>query len=136
MAVRIRLRRMGRKKMPHYRVVVTDRASPREGRFVETVGHYKPLMNPARLVLDLERVDYWIGQGAVPSDTVSSLIHKARKGGDDLVALGEVSVEEEKAKKVGALAAKRKAHAEKPVAAPAAAKAEKSDAEGGSGEAS
>ena len=82
MAVRIRLKRMGRKKAPHYRVVVADSKSPRDGRFVETLGYFKPLSNPARLVLDLERVDYWVGQGASPSGTVKSLISKARAGGD------------------------------------------------------
>jgi len=116
MAVRIRLRRLGRKKKPHYRVVVTDRAAPREGRFIETLGHYRPLMDPARLVLDLERVDYWIGQGAVPSETVHSLIEKARKGGDDSLAIGDVNLEEERARKTGALAAKREAEAAKAVA--------------------
>ncbi|NNF13821.1 MAG: 30S ribosomal protein S16, partial [Gemmatimonadetes bacterium] len=59
MPARIRLRRMGRKKTPHYRVVVADSASPRDGRFVETLGYYKPLSQPARLVLDMERVDHW-----------------------------------------------------------------------------
>ncbi len=116
MAVRIRLRRLGRKKKPHYRVVVTDRAAPREGRFIETLGHYRPLMNPARLVLDLERVDYWIGQGAVPSETVHSLIEKARKGGDDSLAIGDVNLEEERARKTEALAAKREAEAAKAAA--------------------
>ena len=53
MPVKIRLRRMGRKKQPHFRVVVTDSRSPRDGRFVETLGYYKPLSDPARLVLDL-----------------------------------------------------------------------------------
>ena len=57
---------MGRKKKPHYRVVVADSASPRDGRFVETLGYYKPLSNPARLVIDLERVDYWISEGGEP----------------------------------------------------------------------
>ena len=74
MAVRIRLKRMGRKKAPHYRVVVADSRSPRDGRFVETLGYYKPLSNPARLVLDLERVDYWVGKGAQLSGSVSRLL--------------------------------------------------------------
>jgi small subunit ribosomal protein S16 len=66
MAVKIRLRRMGRKKAPHYRIVVADSTAPRDGRFVESLGYYKPLESPARLVVDLERVDYWVGQGARP----------------------------------------------------------------------
>ena len=81
---------MGRKKKPHYRVVVAEKTSPRDGRFVESLGYYKPLTIPARLVIDLERVDYWISQGALPSRTVRSLIAKARKGGDSALALGEV----------------------------------------------
>jgi small subunit ribosomal protein S16 len=89
MAVSIRLRRMGRKKQPHYRVVVAESEYQRDGRFVESLGYYKPLSKPARLVLDLGRVDYWIGQGAQPSDTLRSLISKARAGGDATVALGE-----------------------------------------------
>ena len=89
MPVRIRLRRMGRRKQPHYRIVVADSAKPRDGRFVENLGYYKPLSDPARLVLDLERVDHWMGQGALPSHTVRTLVNKARKGGDAAVALGE-----------------------------------------------
>jgi small subunit ribosomal protein S16 len=100
---------MGRKKQPHFRVVVADGTSPRDGRFVETIGYYKPLSDPARLVLDLERVDHWLGEGASPSDTVRSLIAKARKGGADDVAVGEVAAEEREAKRAEKLAAKRAA---------------------------
>ena len=89
MSVRIRLRRMGRKKQPHYRVVVADSRAPRDGRIVENLGYYRPTATPARLVLDLERVDYWIGHGAEPSDTVSSLVRRARRGGGPELALGE-----------------------------------------------
>ncbi len=125
MAVRIRLRRMGRKKTPQYRVVVADKASPRDGRFVESLGHYHPLNSPARLILDLERVDYWISQGAIPSDTVRSLISRARKGGDETVSVGEVDTEAEKARKAEELAARRKAETEMAKAdAEAKAKAE------------
>lgn len=98
---------MGRKKQPHYRIVVADSASPRDGRFVETLGYYKPLSQPARLVLNLERVDYWIGEGALPSGTVSSLISKARRGGDAKVTVGQVDQEEAKAKRAEMLAARR-----------------------------
>ncbi len=80
---------MGRKKKAHYRVVVADGASPRDGRFVETLGYYKPLSHPARLVIDLDAVDSWMERGAQPSNTVRSLIRKARKGGDGIVAVGE-----------------------------------------------
>jgi small subunit ribosomal protein S16 len=107
MAVSIRLRRMGRKKQPHYRIVVAESEFARDGRFVESLGFYKPLTKPARLVLDLGRVDHWIGQGAQPSDTVRSLISKARLGGDESVALGEVDVKAEKAKRSEMLAERR-----------------------------
>lgn len=111
MAVSIRLRRMGRKKKPHYRVVVADRLSPRDGRFIETVGYYKPLTHPARLVLDLERVDHWLDVGAEPSATVRGLIKRARKGGDRTVAVGEPDRAAEKAERAEALASQRQAEA-------------------------
>jgi small subunit ribosomal protein S16 len=124
MAVKIRLRRMGRKKAPHYRIVVADSMAPRDGRFVETLGYYKPVESPARLVLDLERMDYWVGQGATPSDTVKSLAGKARKGGDDRVAVGEPeAVTRRRAQAAAAAAATEAAAAEAP-GAPAAESAE------------
>lgn len=125
MAVRIRLRRMGRKKRPHYRVVVADSAKPRDGRFVESLGYYRPLGEPARVVIDLERVDYWIEQGAIPSDTVRNLVDKARTGGDENLAVGEKDTEAEKALRATELAARRKAEDE---AAKAAAEEEKAAA--------
>jgi small subunit ribosomal protein S16 len=100
---------MGRKGQPHYRVVVSDSTSPRDGRFVETLGYYKPLTDPARLVLDLERVDHWLGEGASPSGTVKSLISKARRGGDDTIAVGVEDTEDRKTKRAEELAAKRAA---------------------------
>ena len=99
MSVRIRLRRMGRKKLAHFRIVVADSAAPRDGRFVETLGYYKPLTSPARLVVDLDKADEWIRKGAEQSDTVRTLLNKARKGGDGKVALGEIDREEAKAAK-------------------------------------
>ncbi len=125
MAVSIRLRRMGRKKKPHYRIVVAEKTSPRDGRFIESLGYYKPLTIPSRLVIDLERVDYWMSQGALPSQTVRSLIAKARKGGDPTLALGEVDREAEKAKKAEVLAAKRKIEASAAAAKEAAKEAAK-----------
>ncbi len=125
MPARIRLRRMGRKKQPHYRVVVADSKAPRDGRFVETLGYYKPLSHPARLVLDLDRVDHWLGQGASPSGTVKTLISKARIGGDETVAVGERDAEEAKAKRAEELAARRAAEAK---LAAEAAEAEKAAA--------
>ena len=87
MSVKIRLRRMGKKKQPHYRIVVTDTRAPRDGRFVENIGYYNPMSNPGKLSLDLGRVDYWVGEGAIVSPTVGSLVSKARAGGDDIVAM-------------------------------------------------
>ena len=93
MSVKIRLRRMGKKKQPHYRIVVADSRSPRDGRFVENLGYYNPIPDPARVVVDLDRVDYWLGEGAIMSATVGNLVTKARAGGDDRVALGGLAGE-------------------------------------------
>ena len=78
---------MGKKKQPHYRIVVADSRSPRDGRFVENLGYYSPISSPARLLIDLDRVDHWLGEGAIVSPTVGSLVTKARSGGDDRVAM-------------------------------------------------
>lgn len=72
--VRIRLRRMGAKKKPFYRIVVADQHSPRDGRFIEIIGTYDPLPNPAKVELKEERVRYWLGVGAQPSDSVARLL--------------------------------------------------------------
>lgn len=79
MAVKIRLRRMGQKHAPFYRVVVTDSRSPRDGKFIETIGTYDPMKQGANYEFKLDRVDYWIQCGAQPSETVANLIKKARK---------------------------------------------------------
>ncbi len=78
MAVRIRLKRMGRKKRPFYRVVAADSRYPRDGRHLEVLGHYNPMTQPHTVKLELERVDYWLSVGAKPSDTVAGLIKKYR----------------------------------------------------------
>ncbi len=70
----IRLSRIGKKKQPAYRVVVIEKTRPRDGRFVEIVGTYDPLKKPAVINLDAERVKYWLGCGAQPSDTVRSFL--------------------------------------------------------------
>ena len=77
MAVKIRLRRMGAKKAPFYRVVVADSRSPRDGRFIEEVGYYDPMKDPAEIKLDAEKVQKWIANGAQPTDTVRALINKS-----------------------------------------------------------
>jgi small subunit ribosomal protein S16 len=76
--VRLRLTRMGRKKRPFYRIVAADSRSPRDGRNLEVLGHYNPLVEEDGLTLKLDRVDYWLGVGASPSDTVQGLIDRAR----------------------------------------------------------
>ncbi|MBQ2896459.1 MAG: 30S ribosomal protein S16 [Oscillospiraceae bacterium] len=76
--VKIRLRRMGAKKAPFYRVVVADSRSPRDGRFIEEIGTYDPLTNPATIQIDMERANYWIASGAQPTDTVRGLLKKAQ----------------------------------------------------------
>ncbi len=79
MAVTLRLTRGGGKKSPHYRVVASDRRSPRDGRLIEQVGIYDPRRNPPEVRFDLARVDHWLAEGAVPSETVSQLLKKVRR---------------------------------------------------------
>ena len=76
MAVKIRLRRMGAKKAPFYRVVVADSRYPRDGRFIEEIGYYNPMTNPADSKIDAEKAQKWIANGAQPTDTVKSLLKK------------------------------------------------------------
>jgi|SRR5439155_17500035 len=75
--VRIRLRRTGRKRTPTYRIVVADSQSPRDGRFIEIIGQYAPRQGETALNLDRARANYWLDNGAQPSDTVRSLLRKA-----------------------------------------------------------
>ncbi len=75
--VKIRLRRMGAKKAPYYRVVVADSHFPRDGRFIEEIGTYDPLTTPPTVQIDMERAKYWIANGAQPTDTVRGLLKKA-----------------------------------------------------------
>ena len=76
MSVRIRLKRLGAKKRPFYRVVVADQRSPRDGRFIENIGRYQPLDDPSVIEIDEERALYWLGVGAQPSNTVKVLMTK------------------------------------------------------------
>jgi small subunit ribosomal protein S16 len=80
MAVSIRLRREGSLNNPYYKIVVADQRSPRDGKFIEIIGNYDPKKAGANYNVDLTRADYWVGQGARPSDTVRSIIKKAKKG--------------------------------------------------------
>ena len=77
MAVKIRLRRMGAKKAPFYRVVVADERSPRDGKFIDEIGYYNPLTNPADVKIDAEKAQKWLENGAQPTETVKSLLKKS-----------------------------------------------------------
>ena len=77
MSVKIRLKRMGMKKKPFYRVVVADIRSPRDGRFIEEIGYYNPVSEPVEMKIDEERAKYWLGVGAQPTDTVRGLLKNA-----------------------------------------------------------
>ncbi|MCZ6915781.1 MAG: 30S ribosomal protein S16 [Gemmatimonadetes bacterium] len=77
MATRIRLRRTGRRHKPSYRIVVTEKSAPRDGRFIETIGHYNPRTEPVTLQVDADKARDWLSRGATTSDTVRSLLKKA-----------------------------------------------------------
>jgi len=77
MAVRIRLTRLGRKKKPFYRIIVADSESKRDGKFLDVVGTYDPLQDPAVINIDNEKLQTWLGRGALPTTTVQSLIKKS-----------------------------------------------------------
>lgn len=79
MAVSIRLRRTGTTKRPSYRVVVTDSRSPRDGRFIEIIGHYNPLSDPPTVKIDRARAQAWISKGAQPSNTVKRLMQRVKE---------------------------------------------------------
>ncbi len=74
--VKIRLRRVGAKKQPHYRIVVADSKAPRDGKFIETIGHYNPRTEPVTMEVDTERALYWLGVGAQPSEAVKRMLDK------------------------------------------------------------
>ena len=76
MAVKIRLRRLGAKKAPFYRVIVADSRSPRDGRFIEEIGYYNPMTNPADIKIDADKAKTWIANGAQPTETVKALLKK------------------------------------------------------------
>lgn len=79
MAVKIRLKRVGMKKKPFYRVVVADERNPRDGRFIEEIGTYDPMSSPAQIKIDMEKAAAWIRNGAQPTDTVRVLLKKAEE---------------------------------------------------------
>src|SRR4051794_2781083 len=80
MSVRVRLTRVGSKKNPIWRVVVSDQRSPRDGRFIETIGHYNPQTEPSTIVIDEERFRHWVARGAQPTNTVKQLVKAHSKG--------------------------------------------------------
>ncbi len=130
MAVRLRLQRGGAKKRPFYRVVAADRRRARDGKFIELLGTFDPLQEPPAIRLNKERVDYWIGVGALPSDTVKSIIAKIDAGeGIDLSKEGadkaavKARREAREAEKTARKAAVENAAAEKAAEAAKAAKA-------------
>jgi len=77
LAVRIRLKRMGAKKRPFYRLVVAPSTAPRDGRFIETIGYYNPLTDPATVQVDVEKALYWLEHGAQPTDTAKDILRQA-----------------------------------------------------------
>ena len=77
MAVKIRLRRMGAKKAPFYRVIVADERSPRDGKFIDEIGYYNPLTNPADIKINAEKAEKWLQNGAQPTETVKSRLRKS-----------------------------------------------------------
>ena len=76
MAVKIRLRRMGQKKAPFYRIIVADSRSPRDGRFIEEIGYYDPTKEPSVVKIDADKAKEWIGKGAQPTDTAKAILKK------------------------------------------------------------
>ena len=74
--IKIRLARHGAKKRPFYRIVIANAEAPRDGSFIEKVGTYDPVANPAKISLNNERIQYWLGQGAIPTDTVANILKK------------------------------------------------------------
>lgn len=154
MAVRMRLRREGKKKQPFYRVVVADARSPRDGRYIEDIGYYQPLNDPSTIEINSERALYWLGNGVQPSDQVKQLLRvtgiweefkpgdpgrdrtakieerrKAAEDRDKKIAEAEAAAAKELADKAAAEEAERKA-AEEAAAAEAAAEEAGEAAEG------
>ena len=118
MSVVIRLARGGRKKLPYYRIVVTDKEMPRDGRFLEMVGTLNPRTEPATFSVKEDRIKYWIGVGATPSDTVSQFLEKAFPG-------YLTGIEEDRLKRIRSRRAQRKARVAASGTKPAKAKKEK-----------
>ena len=95
MSVRVRLTRVGSNKNPIWRVVVADQRSPRDGRFIETIGHYNPQTNPSTITIDEERFRHWVSRGAQPTNTVKQLVKAHAKGMAGGTATGSAGVSRE-----------------------------------------
>jgi small subunit ribosomal protein S16 len=91
MSVRVRLTRVGSKKNPIWRVVVADQRSPRDGRFIETIGHYNPQTDPSTIRIDEERLQHWLARGAQPSGSVKQLVKAYSKSGGAAAAVAEAA---------------------------------------------
>lgn len=141
MAVKLRLTRRGKKKQPFYRIVAADSRAPRDGKYIEKIGHYDPLTNPADIVIDDDKAVYWLKNGAIPTDTVKNLFSKnglwmkwslIKQGADEKKVEEELKKWEmlqlERQKKREALAAQEKREQEKLEAKEAKAKAEAEEA--------
>jgi small subunit ribosomal protein S16 len=124
MSLKIRMTRIGAKKRPFYRIVVADSRSPRDGRFIEKIGTYNPMLardNPQRVILDAERAKHWLGVGALPSDRVAHFLHAAGLGEKPTISkTTKAHLPKAKAQERLKAAADAKAAAEAAAAAPAA----------------
>ena len=120
MAVRVRLTRVGSKKNPIWRIVVADGRSPRDGRFIETIGSYNPQTEPSKIVLDKERLQHWLDQGAQPTNTVRKLMRAESDGSNAPAAAIVAEAEAEEAASPEEVAAEPDAAAEAPAEAEAA----------------
>ena len=101
MSVRVRLTRVGSKKNPIWRVVVADQRSPRDGRFIETIGHYNPQTDPSTIRIDEERLQHWLARGAQPSGSVKQLVKAYSKSGGAAAAVAEAAPAEPEAAESG-----------------------------------
>jgi small subunit ribosomal protein S16 len=126
MSVRVRLTRVGSKKNPIWRVVVADQRSPRDGRFIETIGHYNPQTNPSTITIDEERFQHWVSRGAQPTNTVKQLVKAHGKGVAGGTATGSAGVSQASA--VGEPEADAEATADEPAEAGSADEAADAEA--------
>lgn len=124
MAVKIRMKRLGAKKRPFYRIVVADERSPRDGKFIEEIGYYNPISEPKEFKINSERVEYWLGVGAKPTTTVARLLKTDFEDLAEKVAEKKKAEAEKKAKEAEELRLKLEAEEKERLEAEAAAKAE------------